>query len=314
LLSASYLRKEDPMGVLEEIQKEVGGAAEAAGPSVVGIGQRWGRGSGVVVERGKVLTNAHNVRGDSVGVTFADGRSAEGSVAGIDPDGDLAVVSVDTAEAPPITWSEAGSPGPGIPVVGLSNPGGRGLRVTFGLVSGTERAFRGPRGRRIAGSIEHTAPLPRGSSGGPIVDGRGRLLGINTNRAGDGFYLAIPADPALRERIESLARGESRTAPRLGLGIAPPFVARRLRRAVGLAEMDGLLVRAVEDDGPAGRAGIEAGDLIVEAAGRPARSADDLYEALDGAKGSLSLKIVRGTEERSVSVDLAGSGPVAERA
>jgi serine protease Do len=304
------------MGVLEDIQEAVGAAAEAAGPSVVGIGQRWGRGSGVVVEEGKVVTNAHNVRGDSVGVTFGDGRSAEGSVAGVDPDGDLAVVTVDTGDAPSIAWSDSGPLGPGAPVVGLSNPGGRGLRATFGLVSGTERAFRGPRGRRIAGSIEHTAPLPRGSSGGPIVDARGRLLGINTNRAGDGFYLAIPADSTLRERIESLGKGESRSAPRLGVGIAPPFVARRLRRAVGLPEMDGLLVRAVEDNGPAGRAGIEAGDLIVEAAGRAARSADDLYEALDAAEseGSLSLRIVRGTEERAVSVDLAGSGPVAERA
>jgi serine protease Do len=304
------------MGVLEDIKEAVSGAAEAAGPSVVGIGQHWGRGSGVVVAEGRVLTNAHNVRGDSVGVTFADGRNAEGSVAGVDPDGDLAVVTVDTGDTAPIAWSDSGPLDPGTPVVGLSNPGGRGLRATFGLVSGTERAFRGPRGRRIAGSIEHTAPLPRGSSGGPIVDGRGRLLGINTNRAGDGFYLAIPADPTLRERIESLGKGESRSAPRLGVGIAPPFVARRLRRAVGLPEMDGLLVRAVEDDGPAGRAGIEPGDLIVEAAGRAARSADELYEALDaaGSEGSLALRIVRGTEERAVSVDLAGSGPVAERA
>jgi S1-C subfamily serine protease len=304
------------MTALQEIEETVMGAAEAAGPSVVGIGQRWGRGSGVVVGEGRVLTNAHNVRSDRVEVTFADGRTVEASVAGMDRDGDLAVLLVDTAEAPAIGWAEGSVPRPGSAVIGLSNPGGRGLRVSFGLVSGTERAFRGPRGRRISGSIEHTAPLPRGSSGGPIVDGQGRLLGINTSRSGDGFYLAIPADAALRERIEALGRGDAAPAPRLGVGIAPAFVARRLRRAVGLPEMDGLLVRAVEDDSPAERAGIEAGDLIVEAGGRAVASADDLFEALDqaGAGGTLSLKVVRGTEERSVSVDLAGSGPVAERA
>ena len=304
------------MGALEDIRDAVAEAARRAGPSVVGIGQHRGRGSGVVVEDGKVLTNAHNVRGEAVTVTFEDGRTAEASVTGVDPDGDIAVVSVDTGGAPAIAWAEDAPPSPGTAVVGLSKPGTRGLRVTIGFVSGTERAFRGPRGRRISGSIEHTAPLPRGSSGGPIVDAQGRLLGINTNRAGDGFYLAIPADAALRERIDALGRGESRTAPRLGVGIAPAFVARRLRRAVGLPEMDGLLVRAVEEDGPAGRAGIEPGDLIVEAAGREARGADDLYEALDaaGPEGSVSLRVVRGTEERSVSVDLAGSGPVAERA
>jgi serine protease Do len=304
------------MTALQEIEETVMGAAEAAGPSVVGIGQRWGRGSGVVVADGRVLTNAHNVRGDRVEVTFADGRTVEASVAGMDRDGDLAILSVDTGEAPAIAWAEESVPRPGSAVIGLSNPGGRGLRVSFGLVSGTERAFRGPRGRRISGSIEHTAPLPRGSSGGPIVDGQGRLLGINTSRSGDGFYLAIPADASLRERIEALGRGDAAPAPRLGVGIAPAFVARRLRRAVGLPEMDGLLVRAVEEDSPAERAGIEAGDLIVEAGGRSVASADELFEALDqsGAGGTLSLKVVRGTEERSVSVDLAGSGPVAERA
>jgi serine protease Do len=305
------------MTALHEIEEAVAAAAEAAGPSVVGIGQRWGRGSGVVVADGRVLTNSHNVHGDRVEVTFADGRTAEASMIGVDRDGDLAVLSVDTGRAPAIAWAENGSsPKPGSAVVGLSNPGGRGLRVSLGLVSGTERAFRGPRGRRISGSIEHTAPLPRGSSGGPIVDGEGRLLGINTSRAGDGFYLAIPADASLRERIEALGRGDAAPSPRLGVGIAPAFVARRLRRAVGLPEMDGLLVRAVEDDSPASRAGIEGGDLIVEAGGRSVGSADDLFEALDeaGPGGSLALRVVRGTEERSVSVDLGGSGPVAEPA
>ena len=304
------------MGALEDVGRAVSEAAEKAGGAVVGIGDRWARGSGVVVADGRVATNAHNVRGDSVTVTFTDGRTADGSVGGVDPDGDLAVVSVDTAETSPIGWAQEGTRSAGTPVVALANPGGRGLRATFGLISGTERSFRGPRGRRIAGSIEHTAPLPRGSSGGPIVDGEGRLLGINTNRTGEGFYLAIPADAALRERIEALSRGDFRAAPRLGVGIAPPFVARRLRKAVGLPEAEGLLVRAVEDDAPAARAGIQPGDLIVEVEGREARSADDLYEALEsaGAGGSLTLKVIRGTEERSVSVSLAASGPAAEPA
>lgn len=305
------------MGVLEDIREAVSGAAEAGAGSVVGIGHRWARGSGVVIAERQVVTNAHNVRDGSVTVTLSDGRSVEGTVTGIDRDGDLAVISADTGNTSPIEWGpEDASPSPGTAIVALANPGGRGLHVTLGLVSGTERSFRGPRGRRIAGNIEHTAPLPRGSSGGPIVDAQGRLLGINTNRTGDGFYLAIPADRTLRERIDSLARGDFRASPRLGLGIAPPLVARRLRRAVGLPEIEGLLVRLVEDDTPAARAGIEQGDLIVEADGRVARSAEDLYEALEaaGEGGSLSLKVVRGMEERSISVSLADSGPSAERA
>ncbi|MGH2724268.1 MAG: S1C family serine protease [Actinomycetota bacterium] len=304
------------MGALDEARDTVREVAGATGPSVVGIGARWGHGTGVVVADGRVLTNAHNVRGEQVLVTFGDGRTADAAVAGVDPDGDLAVLSTDTEGAPPVTWAEDAALGIGSPVLALSNPGGRGLRVTLGLVSGTERAFRGPRGRRIAGSIEHTAPLPRGSSGGPLVDTAGRLVGLNTSRAGDGFYLAIPADGALRERVEGLARGESRQAPRLGIGIAPASVARRLRRAVGLPERDGLLVRVVEEDSPASAAGLERGDLIVGAGDRDVARADDLYRVLDdaAATGSLRLRLVRGTDEREVTVGLGNGRTAREEA
>ena len=112
----------------------------------------------------------------------------------------------------------------GAPILALANPGGRGLRTTFGLVSATGRGFRGPRGRRVAGSIEHTAPLPRGSSGGPLVDPGGNLLGLNAVRRDGGFILALPADAALRRRVDELARGEAVERPRLGVALAPPRV------------------------------------------------------------------------------------------
>ncbi|MGN6172847.1 MAG: S1C family serine protease [Streptosporangiaceae bacterium] len=291
------------MAILDEIQANIRQLAEGAGPSVVGIGQRWGVGSGIVLADGRVLTNAHNVRGDQVTVTFADGRTADGSVAGHDIDGDLAVIDVDTGGAPALPWASGSSAELGMPVFALANPGGRGLRVTFGFVSGIERTFRGPRGRRITGSLEHTAPLLPGSSGGPVLSAGGELLGINTNRLGEGFYLAIPADDALRGRADALARGESATSPRLGVAIAPGYVARRLRRAVGLPETEGLLIREVMDDSPAARAGLAKGDLIVAAEGRPARTPDDLFDALQAAQGgTVELNIVRGTDERTVHV------------
>ena len=206
------------MGVLDEIQDQIRQVAEQAGAAVVGIGQRWGVGSGVVIAGGRVLTNAHNVRGDEVGVTFADGNTAVGHVKGLDIDGDLAVVEVETGNSPTIEWAADDAPGLGAPVFALANPGGRGLRVTLGFVTGVERSFRGPRGRRITGSIEHDAPLLPGSSGGPIVNADGKLLGVNTNRLGEGFYLAIPADEGLRTRVDALASGESAARPRLGSG------------------------------------------------------------------------------------------------
>jgi S1-C subfamily serine protease len=293
------------MAILDEIQEGIARLAEGVGSSVVGIGQRWGAGSGIVLGEGRVLTNAHNVRGDQVAVTFADGRTAEGTVVGRDIDADLAVIEADTSGAPALPWADGAPASIGTPVFALANPGGRGLRVTFGFVSGIDRAFRGPRGRRITGSVEHTAPLLPGSSGGPIANAAGELLGINTNRLGEGFYLAMPADEALRGRIDALGRGEFATPPQLGIAIAPGHVARRMRRAVGLPDVEGLLVRDVTEESPAARAGLAAGDLIVAAGGQPARTLDDLFDALQAAgSGTIELSLVRGAEERTVQVVL----------
>src|SRR5215472_7112264 len=114
------------MAILDEIQAGIRQHAEGAGSSVVGIGQRWGVGSGIVLGERRVLTNAHNVRGDQVMVTFADGRAAEGTVAGHDIDADLAVIDVDTGGAPALPWTDGTSASLGMPVFALSNPGGRG--------------------------------------------------------------------------------------------------------------------------------------------------------------------------------------------
>jgi serine protease Do len=288
------------MAALADLGREIGDIAEKVGPSVVGIGNRWRGGSGVIIGENRVLTNAHNLHGDEVTVTFADGRTADATVAGVDADGDLAVLDAPTDGATALALG-TDAPGVGTPVVALGNPNGHGPRVTFGFVSGTGRSFRGPRGRRVAGAVEHTAPLMPGSSGGPVVDLDGRLLGINTNRLGNGFYLAIAADASLRERVAALGRGEEPKRRRLGVGLAPSHVARRLRRAVGLPERDGLLVREVEDDSPAAEAGIAEGDLIVAVGDREIASADDLFDAL-GGEGDLRITIVRGAEEQTVTV------------
>jgi serine protease Do len=295
---------------IQELQKAIGGAAEQVGPSVVGLGRGWGLGSGVVIAEGQVLTNAHNLRRDEVAVTFADGRRATAEVAGVDRDLDLAVLSVDTGDAPAITWEPDGAPGIGTPVIALANPGGRGLRATLGFVSSEGRSFRGPRGRRVRDAVEHTAPLPRGSSGGPLVNADNNLLGLNSIRLDGGLILAVPATSAVKERALQLARGEAPSPHRLGVAVAPPRVARRLRRAVGLPEREGLLVRAVEDDSPAAGAGIERGDLIVAAGNGDIDGVDALYTALDGvppAGGELELTIVRGSEERAVTVTFAAT-------
>ena len=268
------------MTSLADLGREIGEIAERVGPSVVGIGNRWRGGSGVIIGENRILTNAHNLHGDEVTITFADGRNADATIVGVDADGDLAVLEAPTEGAAALEFGTAMPRASARPVVALGNPNGHGPRVTFGFVSGTGRSFRGPRGRRVAGAVEHTAPLMPGSSGGPVVDLDGSLLGINTNRLGNGFYLAIAADAALRDRVTALGRGESPKRRRLGVGLAPSHVARQLRRSVGLPERDGLLVREVEDDSPAAKAGIAEGDLLVAVGGdadhqrrRPVRGA-----------------------------------------
>jgi serine protease Do len=299
------------MSIISELESAISSVTERAGSSVVGVGRRR-RGSGVVVGDGKVLTNAHNLRGDEVTITFSDGRSTVGRVAGVDVDGDLAVVAVDTAGASPVEFGDGSSLALGSIVFGAAASRGGGTRITLGTVSALSRAFRGPGGRRITGSVEHTAPLAPGSSGGPLLDAEGRFVGLNTNRLGEGFYLAVPADASLRERIEALSRGEAPARPRLGVAIAPSHVARRLRRSVGLPERDGLLVRGVEDGSPAARAGIREGDLIVAVGDAPVADADALLDALAAAEAPFQVTIVRGTEERSVAV--GGPGEAAGEA
>jgi serine protease Do len=297
------------VSTLDDIQATIGTVAAAAGPAIVGIGRRQ-RGSGIIIAAGRVLTNAHNVRRSEITVTFAEGRTASGRVAAVDLDGDLAVIDVDTGASPPIAW------GPGEPLtIGTvvfgagASPSGQ-ARVTFGTVSAISRAFRGPGGRRIQGTVEHTAPLAPGSSGGALLDASGRLLAINTNRLGEGFYLARPADAALRQRVESLSKGEEPVRPRLGVAVAPAHVARRLRRSVGLPEREGVLVRGVEGGSPAEAAGLAHGDLIVEVGGRAVADSDGLADAIAAAAspgGSYTVTLVRGTEERTVTVGASAS-------
>jgi serine protease Do len=156
----------------------------------------------------------------------------------------------------------------------------------------------------ITDGIEHTAPLGRGSSGGPLVDTDGRLVAINTHRPGDGLYLALPVTAELKARVDALSRGEAPSRRRLGVALAPPHVARRLRAAVGLAPRDGVLIREVASPSPAASAGLQRGDLVVTAGGRVVADVDDLLAAVDsvGQDGVLGLQVVRGVEELNLTV------------
>ena len=170
----------------------------------------------------------------------------------------------------------------------LANPGGRGLRTTFGLVTATGRSFRGPRGRRIGGSIEHSAPLPRGSSGGPLVDAEGRLLGINSVRMEGGLLLALPADAALRAVADALGRGEAPARPRLGAGArAAARRAPAARRGRAARARRACSSAASSPAAPPRPPACSQGDLLVAAGGRPLAASTPCFDALEAAPGEL---------------------------
>ena len=284
--------------------------ADAVTPAVVRIGRHGGRGCGLVVADGLVATNAHNLRDRTTEVTFADGRVLQGRATGVDPDGDLTVLAVDTGDVTPPPWAEE-APSEGLTVYAVAAiPGGR--RITRGTVSSVDRSFRGPRGRLVTGAIEHTAPLAKGSSGSPVVDAEGRVVGLTTLRMRDGFALAQPTTAELRRRIDALARGDAPARRTLGVGLAPAHVAQRLRAAVGLPERAGALVRGVADDSPAARAGIAAGDLLTALGDTAIAGPADLEVALaDPDLGpTVTVHVVRGSDELDLVVTFDdGDGP-----
>ncbi len=283
--------------------------AHEAGPSVVGVGRR---GTGVVVAPGLVATNAHNVSRRWGRTTSQPRRRGDlRRRAGRRPPRFGPRISTATSPcwpstpvtSPPIEWAET-APEPGDVVFALANPGGRGTRLSFGIVSSVGREFRGPRGRRIAGSLEHTAPLARGSSGGPVLDRAGRAIGLNTHRLGEGFYLALPVDEALRARLDDLVAGHGPdpALARCRGGAAPGRTQATCRRRVSTnttACSSAPSIPTPRRPRPASARATSSSKPAVA----PITSVDDLHAVLDDwTEPTVELRVLRGTDTHTISV------------
>ena len=269
-------------------------SATRFGPSVVGL-RGDARGTGIVIAEARVLTTVANLGGDQAEVVFDDGHTESASVTGLDLRRGVALLSVDTRGRVPLEFGTADH-GIGTAVVALANPWGHALSAAPGFIAS--------RRERPAG-LAHTAPCPRGAGGGPLVDAAGGLVGVNATRLAGGFVLAIATDAETRARVAALAAAEQRSDRTLGVAIAPAREARRLRRAVGLEQRDGLLVRAVAPDSPASRAGIQRGDMIVAVGVTPIATVDDLLAQLETDEAELAMTIVRGADELPLTAPLA---------
>lgn len=292
---------------LAALSADISALAATAAAATVTIG-RNGRGSGIVIGTDEILTSAHNLRDRTTQVTLPDGSEVQAEVVASDPHGDLAVLRAPTGDVAALAIAEP----QGIGAVVVSASGGRGNpRIAAGIVGSVQRRFRGPGGRPVAGAFEHDAALPKGASGGPVLDVEGRLVGINTHRTGTG-YLARPFDEALLGRLESLRAGQDHLPRTLGVVLAPPHVAAELRAAVGLEEAPGALVRAVDPEGPAAAAGVRQGDLVVAVRvgddTAEVDGPDSLQAALDrfAAAEQLALGLLRGVEPVDVTVTFTG--------
>jgi S1-C subfamily serine protease len=301
---------------LDAYSAAVVGAVDEVGPAVVSVyvggadeaeRARGGAGSGVVVTPdGYLLTNEHVVQKVSQArVTFVDGRSVPASVAGRDPATDLAVLRAQAAALPYAQLAPEQRLRAGQLVVALGNPFGFESTVSAGVVSALGRSLRSRQGRLIEGVVQHSAALNPGNSGGPLVDARGRVAGINTAiiAMAQGIGFAIPAATAQWVLTEILTQGRVRRAW-LGVAARDRPLDVRLVRALELASPRAVEILSRESAGPAAQADLQPGDLIVAVNDEPVDGIDTLHRLLGRVPpgSELRLQIVRRTQRLTVAL------------
>lgn len=283
-------------------------AAEEVGPSVVNIevfrgdGERQGSGSGFIfTPDGFVLTNSHVVHGaERLEVSLADGRRPDAALVGDDPDSDLAVVRVYAPQLRPVRLGESKNVRVGQMAIAIGNPYGFQCSVTAGVVSALGRSFRARTGRLIDDVIQTDAALNPGNSGGPLVNSRGEVIGVNTAviMAAQGICFAIGIDTAKFVAAWVMKEGRIRRSY-LGIGGQNVPLHRRLMRYHQLPAAAGVLVIAVAEGGPADRAGLREGDVLVAFNDKPITSIDALHKLLtvDQIGSTAQLTILRRAEK-----------------
>ena len=303
--------------LLDAYSRAVITVVDAVGPAVVSISvgktssehgvEPVGAGSGfVIAPDGYILTNSHVVHNTGeIETIFTDGNHLPATLVGEDPTTDLAVIRTNASGLPYASLGDSATLRVGQLVIAMGNPLGFQSTVSTGVVSGLGRAFRSQEGRLIENIIQHTAPLNPGNSGGPLLDSRGRVVGINTAiiPMAQGIGFSIPSDTAKWVVSQLLTYGRVRRGY-LGITGRDRPLDRRLVRFHNLAQEQAVEVISVVPDSPAGKAGIRSGDLIVGINERDVKRIDDLHRFL--AEWSLdrpvTLTLIRGREQVDLEV------------
>ncbi len=274
--------------LLDAYSQAVIGVVQKVGPAVVSVtGRRGDRGGGMgsgflITPDGYALTNSHVVHGrDRLGAITQEGDTLDADLIGDDPATDTALIRLASRDLPHAELGDSGTLRVGQLVIAVGNPLGFQSTVSTGVVSALGRALRGEGGRLIDDIIQHTAPLNPGNSGGPLVDSRGRVVGINTAiiPMAQGLGFAVPGNTARWVLSELISHGRVR---RLSLGLTATVVPvpRRLARELDLLNDRAAEVIATTPGGPSEMAGLTSGDWIVSVNGRIVSGVDDLHRLL----------------------------------
>jgi S1-C subfamily serine protease len=277
----------DESEALDAFSRVVVQVAERIGPAVVnlraGRGRQEGGGSGVLfTPDGFLLTNHHVVqRNGNVRIRLSDGRELGGRVVGADPWTDLAIVQADGAGLPFAAFGDSAQLRVGQLVVAIGSPFGFESTVTAGVISALGRTLRSITGHLVDNVIQTDAALNPGNSGGPLVDSRGRVIGINTAiiRPAQGICFAIPINMAKHILPQLMQHGRV-VRGYLGLHARNVPIPVAIARGLGLPQPSGVEVLNVEPDSPADQAGLQEGDIIVSLGEQPTPTVDDLHKLL----------------------------------
>jgi S1-C subfamily serine protease len=303
-------------GLLDAYSRAVIGAVERVGPSVVhltatrrGRGGREGRGSGsgfVFTTSGYILTNSHVVHGsDRVEVTLADGRRLPAALIGDDPETDLAVVRVHATGLAPVALGDSQAVRAGQLAIAIGHPYGFESTVTAGVISALGRTLRAQSGRLIDDVLQTDAALNPGNSGGPLVNSRGEVIGVNTAMIlpAQGICFAIAINTAKFVAGRLIKDGRVRRS-QIGVSVQTVALPRRLVVQHGLDIEGGVLVVGVEPGGPADRPGLDEGDVIIGLDAHPVSGIDDLHRLLTEERVGVTtrLTVLRGGDKLTFDI------------
>jgi S1-C subfamily serine protease len=313
-------REPEDRALLDAYSRTVTEVAEGVGPAVVKIdatlparrrGNRrepaGGSGSGfVMTPDGLILTNSHVVNGaTSLRVTLGDGREAPAYLVGVDPHTDLAVIQVHLGDLTPVPLGDSGRLRVGQIAIAIGNPYGFQTTVTAGVVSALGRSLRAQSGRLIDDVIQTDAALNPGNSGGPLVDSRGEVIGVNTAmiRPAQGICFAIAVNTARFVATRLITEGRI-VRGYIGMGGQNAVIPRRVVRHFGLEQERAVLVQGTDPGSPARRAGLLSGDLIVNVDGQSIAGIDDMHRCLSGdvIDRDCTMRVIRRTQDLTLTV------------